>query len=264
MSKTKKIVLFLFLFLISFTAKSQRSKDLLPINYFKTGEYAKYKIIYKFSEAWVSAGHVTFELEERMLHGKVHMAAYAKGNTAPAFDLFYKVRDEYATVFDPEKMIPKLFLRRVNEGGFRIYNDLTFNHDSLYVNADVEDSKSPRANNNYTILPNTQDIVSAIYYCRTLNYSAIDSGAMYQFPFFIDNEVHNVAIKYLGKTNITTEYGEFKCIILQPTLLTGRVFDQADQMRIYVTDDAMRIPVYIESPLKVGKVIAVLTKYTSK
>lgn len=259
MPKTKLI--FCLYCLIYLPLFSQRSKDLLAVNYFKPGEYAKYKIIYKFSEAWVTAGNVTFQIEEQDIKGKKFYAAYAKGNTAPAFDFFYKVRDEYASVFNPETLLPKFFLRRVNEGGFRIYNDFDFNQDSLNVNVEIEDSKSPRVTNTYTIQSQTHDIVSAIYYCRTLNYDKIDSGSSYKFPFFIDNEMHNVAIIYHGKTVISTEYGEFKCIVLQPTLLTGRVFDQTDQMRIYVTDDLQRIPVYIESPLKVGKIIAVLTKY---
>lgn len=242
-------------------SSQERSKDLLPINYFHAGEYAKYKMIYKFSEAWVTAGNVSFEMSERAVNGVPHLVCIAKGNTSPAFDLFYKVRDEYATVFHPKTLQPKFFFRRVNEGGFKIMNDLDFRQDSLYVTADVMDSKHPRSFSTHSIESNTQDIISAILYCRTLNYAKLDSGGLYQFPLFIDNELHHVGVRYLGKVHTTTEYGEYDCIVLQPILITGRVFDQANEMRIYVTDDAQRIPVYIESPLKVGKVVAVLTKY---
>jgi hypothetical protein len=238
-----------------------RSVDLLPINYFNVGEYAKYKIIYKFSEAWVTAGHLNFEISERAVNGKRHLVCVAKANTTPAFDLFYKVRDEYATVMDPIALVPKFFLRRVNEGGFKISNDFDFHHDSLFVNADIEDSKTLRSNNTYRILENTQDLISAMLYCRTLNYNALDSGNSYKFPLFIDNELHHIGIRYLGKVKTSTEYGEYDCIVLQPFLLTGRVFAEADQMRIYITDDAQRIPVYIESPLRVGKIVGVLIKY---
>lgn len=238
-----------------------RSQDLLPINYFQVGEYAKYKVIYKFSEAWVTAGHVIFEMSERAVNGKRHMVCIAKGNTSPAFDLFYKVRDEYASVFEPNTMLPKYFLRRVNEGGFKIFNDFDFMHDSLKMKAETQDSKNPHSIDSFKIVPNTQDLVSAILYCRTLNYDRLDSGQSYNFPIFIDKELHQIGIRYLGKTDLSTEYGEHRCIVLQPFLLTGRVFAEADQMRIYVTDDAQRIPIYIESPLRVGKVVAILTKY---
>jgi hypothetical protein len=251
------------LFTVSAVAvySQSRSVDLLPINYFNAGEYARYKIIYKFSEAWVTAGHLNFEISERAVSGKRHLVCVAKANTTPAFDLFYKVRDEYATVMDPITLVPKFFLRRVNEGGFKISNDLDFHHDSLFVTADVEDSKTMRSSNTYPLIENTQDIISAILYCRTLNYKALDSGNSYQFPLFIDNELHHIGIRYLGVVKTTTEYGEYDCIVLQPFLLTGRVFAEADQMRIYITDDAQRVPVYIESPLRVGKIVGVLIKY---
>jgi len=241
-----------------------RSADLLPINQFHTGEYAKYKIIYKFSEVWVTAGHVIFELSERAVDNKHHTVCIARGNTAPAFDIFYKVRDEYATIVETKTCLPKFFLRRVNEGGFKIHNDFNFFQDSLRVIVEMQDTKNPHKIDTFPIVSNTQDIVSALLYCRSLNYNKLDSGGQYNFPIFLDNELFNLGIKYHGKQLITTEYGEYKCLVLQPLLLTGRVFSEVDKMRIYLTDDERHIPVYIESPLKVGRIVAVLTKYKDK
>lgn len=262
---TRQIFLAVIYLLAAYTTFAQeRSKDLLPTNYFFNGEYAKYKVIYKFSEAWVTAGNVIFEFEERAVNNKRHIVCIAKGASAPAFDLFYKVRDEYATVVEPNTLLPKFFLRRVNEGGFKIHNDFDFRQDSLRVIAEMQDSKNPHRIDTMKIIPNTQDIVSAILYCRSLNYSQLDSGQQLNFPIFLDNELFHVGIKYHGKQDISTEYGDYKCIVLQPILLTGRIFSEVDKMRIYVTDDARRIPVYIESPLKVGQIVAVLTKYKIK
>jgi len=258
---TRVLIFFLCLSWGKSYGQTSRSKDLLPTNNFVPGEYIQYKIVYKFSEAWVTAGNVSFEFSERAVDGKRHTVCIAKGNSAPAFDLFYKVRDEYATVFEPNTLLPKYFFRRVNEGGFKINNDFDFKHDSLKVIAEMQDSKNPHRIDTMKITPNTQDILSAIIYCRNLNYSKLDSGGMFQFPIFLDNELFEVGVKYLGKKEISTDYGEYNCIVLQPLLLTGRIFSETDQMRIYVTDDARRIPVFIESPLKVGRIIAVMTKY---
>lgn len=250
-------------FLLSFSEvkKPLRSKDLLPLNQFRAGEYFRYKIVYKFSEVWVTAGHVTFEFSERAVDDKHHTLCIAKGNTAPAFDIFYKVRDEYATILETSTCLPKYFLRRVNEGGFKIHNDFNFIHDSLRVIAEMQDSKTSHRIDTMPIPPNTQDIVSAILYCRTLDYNKLDSGQQYNFPIFLDNEVFHVGVKYHGKQVINTEQGEYSCLVLQPILLTGRIFSEVDKMRIYMTDDSRRWPVYIESPLKVGRIVAVMTKY---
>lgn len=246
------------------TWAQKRSTDLLDQNQFKAGEYVRYKVIYKFSEAWVSAGHVSFELSERAVDNKHHTVCIARGNTAPAFDIFYKVRDEYATIMETSTCLPKFFLRRVNEGGFKIHNDFNFLHDQKRVIAEMQDSKSAHRIDTMNIPDNTQDIVSAILYCRTLNYNALDSGKQFEFPIFLDNEVFHVGIKYHGIQKISTENGDYECIVLQPLLLTGRIFSETDKMRIYMTNDERRIPVYIESPLKIGKIAAVLVKYNVK
>jgi hypothetical protein len=257
-------ILFLIIILISsFSCFSQikRSKDLLPTNQFHKGEIARYKIIYKLSEAWVTAGNLSFEFSERAVDSQLHIVCIARGNTSPAFDFLYKVRDEYATVLEPHSFSPKFFLRRVSEGGFKIHNDFNFNFENLNVIAEMQDTKHPHRVDTLKIAPNTQDIVSAILYCRSLNYAKLDSGGQFQFPVFLDNELFQVGIKYLGKQEISTEMGDFKCLVLQPLLLSGRIFTETDKMRIYITDDERRLPVYIESPLRVGKVIAILTKY---
>jgi Protein of unknown function (DUF3108) len=256
-----RFIIISLLFCTNILAQTKRSKDLLPTNMFHAGEFARYKVIYKWSEIWITAGHFSFEFSERAVDSQRHTVCIARGNTAPTFDIFYKVRDEYATILEPNKFLPKFFLRRVNEGGFKIHNDFDFRQDSLKVIAEMQDSKHPHRIDTMKIEPNTQDIVSAILYCRSLNYAKLDSGQQYEFPIFLDNELFHVGIKYLGKQEISTEYGDFKCLVLQPLLLTGRIFSEADKMRIYITDDDRRIPVYIESPLKVGKVVAVLINY---
>lgn len=255
------VILLSSFFYLSSTYSQHRATDLLPTNYFHSGESIRYKILYKFSELWVTAGFVNFDISERAVDGKRHTVCIAKGSTAPAFDLFYKVRDEYATVLEPNSFHPRYFLRRVNEGGFKIHNDFEFKHDSLKVIAEMQDSKTPHRLDTMNIEPNTQDIVSAILYCRNLNYSRLDSGQQFHFPIFLDNELFHVGIKYHGKEHISTDYGDFDCLVLQPLLLSGRIFDEVDKMRIYMTDDNRRIPVYIESPLRVGKIVAVLSKY---
>jgi hypothetical protein len=258
----KKFVISIFILgSIDIFAQTKRSSDLMPLNQFHVGEYARYKIIYKLSEAWVTAGYMSFEFSERAVDSQRHIVCIARGNTSPAFDIFYKVRDEYATVLEPIHFRPKFFLRRVSEGGFKIHNDFNFLQDSLKVIAEMQDTKHPHRIDTLKIAWNTQDIVSAILYCRSLDYSKLDSGGQFQFPIFLDNELFQVGIKYLGKQEISTEMGDYKCLVLQPLLLTGRIFSEADKMRIYITDDDRRLPVYIESPLKVGKVIGVLTKY---
>jgi hypothetical protein len=252
----KTLFFLLFISIQSFAA--QRDSALMKLNVFGPGEKFRYKIIYKIKEVWVSAGYVDFEVESRNINKKEYWQLDVKAKTMPAFDIFYKVRDHYISVIDPVTLLPAIFIRDVNEGGYKIFNKYEFNHDSLRVKSETEDSKNPLAEDNYTFLKNTQDLVSCLYYARNINVEGVDSGKIFPINLFLDNKNYKVGLRYLGREKVITEMGEVNCIVGQPLLLEGRVFEETEQMRIYVTDDARRIPIMIESPLKVGKIMAQL------
>lgn len=258
-----KPLAFLILLLIGVQAATAGNRDsiLLKKNVFTPDEKLKYSVIYKLKDLWITAGTVEFEVEKRKMGGKEVWEISALGRTKPAFDLFFKVRDHYITVIDPETMLPRVFARDVNEGGFKIFNKYEFQHDSLRVSSETEDTRNPLAQDYYTIPKNAQDLVSCLYYARTLDINYEDSTKIYPIPLFLDNQNYQVGVRYIGKEKVITDIGEFNCLVAQPLLLQGRVFEETEQMRIYVTDDARRIPVMIESPLRVGKVMALLTEY---
>ena len=52
-----------------------------------------------------------------------------------------------------------------------------------------------------------------------------------------------------------------KTHLIRPQVVSGHFFDDDTRMDIYMSADGNRIPLMIESPVSVGKVKAVLTKY---
>jgi hypothetical protein len=71
---------------------------------------------------------------------------------------------------------------------------------------------------------------------------------------FIDNEVYNMYIRYLGKEEIKTKYGKFRAVKFKPLLIKGTIFEGGEKMNVWVTDDANRIPLRVESPIAVGSI----------
>jgi hypothetical protein len=55
-----------------------------------------------------------------------------------------------------------------------------------------------------------QDVVSAIYYARNLDYSKYKPGDKIPFSLFLDDEVTNLYIRYVGRQTVKTKYGKFK------------------------------------------------------
>ena len=71
---------------------------------------------------------------------------------------------------------------------------------------------------------------------------------------FLDNEVFNMYVRYLGKETVKTKYGKFRAIKFKPLLLKGTIFEGGEKMTVWVSDDENHVPVRIESPIVVGKV----------
>ena len=99
-----------------------------------------------------------------------------------------------------------------------------------------------------------QDVVSAVYYARNVDYSKYKPNDKIPFTMFLDNEVFNMYIRYLGKETVKTKYGKFKAIKFKPLLVKGTIFEGGEKMTVWVTDDPNHVPVRIESPIVVGKV----------
>ena len=71
---------------------------------------------------------------------------------------------------------------------------------------------------------------------------------------FLDNEVYNLYIKYMGKEDVKTRYGKFHTIKFKPLLVKGTLFQGGEKMTVWVSDDPNHIPLRIESPIVVGSI----------
>lgn len=221
---------------------------------FTYGEELKYKVKYNLYFN-INVGVVDFKIanDPKNKLGADCYNIVSKGRTMSFYDNFFKVRDHYETYLAEESLLPKLFIRRINEGGYKKTNNVKFYHDVK--------SAMNEENEVIEIPPNTQDVVSALYFARTFDFENAAVGDSLKFPLFIDNEVYEVGLKYMGKEKISTEFGEYKCLKIKPILIVGRVFDSEESMTLWVTDDANKIPLRIESGISVGAIRADLVDY---
>jgi hypothetical protein len=93
-----------------------------------------------------------------------------------------------------------------------------------------------------------------MYYARNINYENMKPGDKIPFSMFLDNQVYDLYIRYVGKETIKTKYGKFRAIKIKPLLIKGTIFEGGEKMTVWVSDDANHIPVRVESPISVGSV----------
>jgi hypothetical protein len=257
----KKSVSFIIIALIGFSLQAQTLRTVTNTA-FKRGELIRYKVYYDaILTGKVNAGEAELAVkdENKLIAGRSTYHVVGLGLTKGAFNLFFKVVDRYETYIDELAMVPWVFIRRVNEGGYKISQDVTFNQFKKYA------SSLNNKNNvtTTTVVPeNIQDIISAFYYARTLDFTNATIGKEFPVPFFIDDTVFTSKIIYQGKEDITTGIGTFSCIKVKPSVATGNVFSDPYPMTMWVTDDKNHLPVLVESAIIVGTVKMELMKYS--
>ena len=67
---------------------------------------------------------------------------------------------------------------------------------------------------------------------------------------------------FLGREVLKSDIGKIRCIKLRPQLIVDRVFKDADDMTLWVTDDENKIPVRVQSNLRVGSLKVDLIEYS--
>ena len=225
---------------------SARNKAFLP------NEVLTFNVFYSVIGLYVNAGTATFTTTLEKLNNKPVYHAVGEGHSNSRYDWIFKVRDRYESYFNTSDLQPVKFVRNVNEGKYKKHEEVTFNQQT---------NTAITKTGVYKVPENVQDVISTMYFARNINYDQYKSGDKIPFSMFLDDQVYNIYIHYLGKETIKTKYGKFKAIKLKPLLLKGNIFDGGEKMTIWVTDDANHIPVRIESPILVGSVKIDLMHY---
>lgn len=221
---------------------------------FTSGEKLDYKVHYGL----INAAEATIDVDKdiQMINNRPCYKVNVFGKTTGSFDFFLKIRDTWRSYIDTTSIVPQRFHRNIEEGKYRKKENIMFDH---YKNlATVEDKKET---NTFKVPDNVQDIVSGVYYLRTLNYDKRKIGEVIKIQGFFDDEVFDFTVTYRGKETVDTKAGKIKAIKLIPKMPKNKLFDGEDAISVYLSDDKNKIPVLIQAEMFVGAVKIDLYKY---
>lgn len=239
--------IFLFALVASTLALKSSQVAVYPTisnNAFQAGEKLRYRITYGF----VDAGEANLEVKTTTktgTGGRELLHVKGTGKTLGGFNAVFKVNDVYESYIDKKGVFPWLFVRRVDEGGYKINQDYAFKQDKLKVNNGKKDFTVPMA---------IQDMISSFYYARTLNFKDAKKNQVFEFKCFMDDEIYPLKVKYVGDETISIRKGKFKCMKFVPVVQTGRYFKSENDVNFWVTDDENRIPILVKAKIPVGTV----------
>lgn len=211
---------------------------------YQVGEVLKYKLRYGIISA--ATGTLSVEKSKHSFGVKnpIHLNAF--GQTSGAFSKFYTVKNQYDSYIDQDTFLPILYTENIRENKYRRVEYATFDHKARKVNGKKGNFSSPSAQ--------TFDLVSAYYFSRNLDFSKLKSGEKFKITYFLNDEVAQLGVEYIGVEKVKTVLGELECIKLSPEITPGRIFKKSSRLYLWVTNDGNRIPVKAQVEILIGSV----------
>jgi len=245
--KRLKILIFGFL-LPAFTSGQEFS--------YQPGEKANYAIHYGV----VQGGIATLELKPDTFMGKETYRCVFLGKTTGMADAIFRVKDIYESYIDPVTELPVFSIRNVQEGRYKRYNEVIFDHHSR--------ADSAILTSNLTGVHITEqgihDILSCFYYFRNHHlpeYNKLKKGDMITIMTWFTDELYPIRLRYLGTDEVRTKVGRIKCLKFNPVTEKGRLFKTEDDVSFWFSADKNYLPVKVRFDIFVGSFTAEITGY---
>jgi hypothetical protein len=223
---------------------------------FMVGERVSMRITY----AHLLAGRAVLSvLAGRRGERDVHeFVAQAESAGFFAWLLHFRVRDLTVAAWDPASGCSLAIEKHLHEGRHQREQLVVF--DPATGTAEVQDAKIRETRFDVGACP--LDVLSAFYLARLLG---VAENAPLELPVFDNGKRYTLAVRLLGreKLDLPAPWGrDTPTLVVEPLLLAGTgLFVKSGRLKIWLTDDARRVPVRLRAKVAVGSVSADIESY---
>lgn len=212
------------------------------------------RLVYEISWFSLVGGTASLTVEEADQDGTpvFRLRSVAKSNAFVS--LFFPVEDRIESLVDRETLAA-LRLDVKQRQGDRRRERLTLFDQVNHTATVVKNGER----NVFEIPPSVQDSLSSLYYFRSL--PKIGVGETVTIEVHESNKNWRLGIVGLNRERVKTGAGEFDAIRVKAQVEFEGVFLDRGDVYIWFTDDARRLPVRMESKIKIGRISANLIEY---
>jgi len=246
----KKFYAIFFTLILSTGLLHAQSLPYLKEPTFKEGEKLSYKLKYGFITA--ANGVLSVNKSDLEFSSKNIFHLNVFGQTSSGYSIFYSVKNKYDSYIDGNTYLPYLYIEDIKENNYRRTEYATFDH----KNRTVKGAKGTFKSNTNQMF----DLVSAYYFSRNLDLSTLKIGDSFKLPYFLNDEISEFKVTYVGTEKIKTSLGTLDCIKFNPEIQPGRIFKKNSKLYLWISNDGNRIPVKAQVEIIIGSVTMELVK----
>ncbi len=173
------------------------------------------------------------------------------------FRMFYPVDDTFTTFVRGSMILPYRYEVLQKEGhSERITRRLTL-YDQQRLRVSYQKNKQPPKK--FTLSATAYNEFSSFFITRALKFQGNEPVV----PTFVDEKRHEVSVIMMGREKKNTLFGEVDTLKVMPKMNFKGLYNKDGETVFWLTDDACRVPVIINSKIVIGSLTAELLEYTN-
>lgn len=262
MNKTIKLLFAAMLFVATSVVANAQCKILNSS--FKSGENISYDLYFNYGLINTKAGSGSLRTDMVDYRGNSAFNIRMHLNTSGIVGSFYSVNDTLISYIDMD-LRPLMFTKHAHEGKDHSKEIQTFTYTDSGVRV-----RTNRVYNNEKRFDETietdecaYDYLSVLPLIRNLDYTGMNEGDSKHIQFVSGKDIVNMAVNYGGKSKVKANNGKtYDAIHISLTIYDKAFKNQKEAISASLTDDLNRVPIIINTHLKIGAIRAVLKDVT--
>jgi hypothetical protein len=228
-----------------------------------------------FDVTWmgIKAGQATLESKGQTLrNGQSVYHLVTTARSSPVISKFYRVDDRSESYLAMDPFHTVQFEKHLREGRYRHDSYTVFDQAAGRVHFRYLDfGQVPKTisrleeaerygkwvQQEFPLVPNALDELAVLYYARLL---PLREGQTYTAKVFASRKNWDLQVRVLHRETLDTIIGRRDTLIVEPLLAFEGIFQQKGRMIVWLTNDAERVPVKMESEVKVGSFVSILAR----
>lgn len=229
------------------------------------GEELRYMVSYRakmFPNTEVGSVEVKTTAEER--DGRPGYKVTGTGRTLPTYRWFFNLEDVYRIWTDSATLRPVRFESDIREGEYTFRSHYDYDWDSLRIATWWQSRQRPPREKEFDLTPQSMDPVALYFALRAVPAEDFREGEPATLEMVLQDTVRKLHYRFLGREEKKIRnMGRFRTLKFDCQLGTSEGFSFTDGsvFTLWISDDENKIPLYIESPVKVGSIQAYISGY---
>ena len=169
--------------------------------------------------------------------------------TSSFVSTFYPVENRVESAIDAGTLSPHRMVFHRREGKRKNDFDVTFHHPEGTVTS-IKDGVA----NTLGIPPGTQDAISCLYYLRSL--PSLRPGSSLAMTVHHDQKNYRLEVQIEAVEKVKGPWGEVEALRVLAIMPFQGIFLNEGNIRVWLTNDARRVPVMMKAKVIIGSIVA--------